>query len=120
MKSKKQKSYWFGIFAEYLVIIVFFFKGYRFIKRRYKTKLGEIDLIFTKGINLIAVEVKARKNKNIEIGEIVSNKQYCRILNTIKLFLNKNKKYSNFNVRLDVVLINGIFKMEHLKNVWTE
>ncbi|MDD2839604.1 MAG: YraN family protein [Rickettsiales bacterium] len=120
MKSKKQKSYYFGIFAEYLVIIILFFKGYKFIRRRYKTKLGEIDLIFTKGMNLIALEVKARKNKNIEIGEVVSYKQYQRILNATKLFLNKNKKYSNFNIRIDVALVNSIFKIEHIKNIWTE
>lgn len=120
MKYKKQKSYWFGIFAEYLVILIFFFKGYKFVKRRYKTKLGEIDLIFTRGMDLITVEVKARQDKNIKIGEAVSYKQYHRILNAVKLFLNKNKKYSNFNVRIDVVLVNGIFKIEHIKNVWIE
>lgn len=120
MISKKQKSYWFGIFAEYWVIILFLFKGYKFIARRYKTKLGEIDLIFIKKDNLVIVEVKARKNKNIEIGEVVSYKQCCRILNATKLFLNKNKKYSNLNIRIDIVLVNSILKIEHIKNVWNE
>lgn len=120
MISKKQKSYWFGIFAEYWVIILFLFKGYKFIARRYKTKLGEIDLIFTKKDDLIMVEVKARKNRSIEIGEVVSYKQYHRILNAAKLFLNKNKKYSNFNVRVDIILVNSVLKIKHIKNVWTE
>ena len=120
MITKKQKSYWFGIFAEYWVIIIFSFIGYKFIARRYKTKLGEIDLIFLKNNNLVIVEVKARKNKNIEIGEVVSYKQCQRILNATKLFLNKNKKYSNLNIRIDIILINSMFKIKHIKNVWIE
>ena len=120
MISKKQKSYWFGIFAEYWVIIVFFFKGYKFVARRYKTKLGEIDLIFTQKDNLVMVEVKARKNKSIEIGEVASYKQYRRIFNAAKLFLNKNKKYSNLNTRIDIVLVNSILNIKHIKNVWIE
>jgi putative endonuclease len=120
MVTKKQKSYWFGIVAEYLAIIVFSLKGYKFLKRRYKTSFGEVDLIFTRNTDLVAVEVKARKNHNINIEEVVSYKQYSRILNATKLFLSKNKKYSNFSVRIDVVLVYNIFKIRHLKNVWIE
>lgn len=119
-KTKKQKSYLFGIFAEYYVIFLFFFKGYTLLKHRYKTKMGEIDLIFKNKDNLIAVEVKARKDTNTNIGEVVSFKQYKRIMNSLKLFLNKNIEYSNFNIRIDVVLVKGLFSIEHLKNVWTE
>lgn len=119
-KTKKQKSYLFGIFAEYYVIFLFFFKGYTLLKHRYKTKMGEIDLIFKNKDNLVAVEVKARKDINTNIGEVVSFKQYKRIMNSLKLFLNKNIEYSNFNIRVDVVLVKGLFSIEHLKNVWTE
>ena len=119
-KAKKQKSYLFGIFAEYYVIFLFFFKGYILLKHRYKTKMGEIDLIFKNKDNLIAVEVKARKDTNTNIGEVVSFKQYKRIMNSLKLFLNKNIEYSNFNTRIDVVLVKGLFNIQHLKNVWME
>lgn len=118
--NKKQKSYFLGIFAEYYIIFLFFFKGYILLAHRYKTKMGEIDLIFKNKNNLIAVEVKARKNKDTDIGEVVSSKQYKRIMNALKLFLNKNIKYSNFNIRIDVVLVKGLFSIEHLKNVWME
>ena len=82
--------------------------------------MGEIDLIFKNKDNLVAVEVKARKDINTNIGEVVSFKQYKRIMNSLKLFLNKNIEYSNFNIRIDVVLVKGLFSIEHLKNVWTE
>ena len=120
MKNKKQKYYFFGLMAEYYVIILFFFMGYKLLKHRYKTKLGEIDLIFKKNNNIIAVEVKARKDKNIMIGEVVSKKQFIRILNSLKIFLNKNERYFNFNLRIDVVLVQNFFKIQHIKNAWVE
>ena len=70
MKNKKQKSYFFGILAEYYVIFLFLFMGYKLLEHRYKTKLGEIDLIFKKKNNIVAVEVKARHNRNIQISII--------------------------------------------------
>lgn len=115
--KEKQKSYWFGLLAEYYAIIVLSFKGYILLKHRFKTKMGEIDLIFKKGDNLIAVEVKARKNTSINIAEVVSPRQYYRIINSLKIFLNKNEIYSNFNIMVDVVLVNYNLKISHLKNI---
>ncbi len=120
MKNKKQKSYFFGLLAEYYVIFLLFFKGYKILEHRYKTKLGEIDLIFKKGNNIIAVEVKARKNKNLQIGEVVSRKQLTRILNSLKIFLNKNEIYSNFNSRVDVILVYNFLRVQHIKNAWVD
>lgn len=120
MKNKKQKSYFFGLLAEYYVIFLLFFKGYKILEHRYKTKLGEIDLIFKKGNNIIAVEVKARKNKNLQIGEVVSRKQFVRILNSLKIFLNKNEVYSNFNSRVDVILVYNFLRVQHIKNAWVD
>ena len=119
MKSK-YVSYLFGLLAEYYAIFILFFKGYVLIKHRYKTKLGEIDLIFKKGNSIIAVEVKGRSDRNIAIGEVVSPRQFYRILNSLKIFLNKNEKYSNFDIMVDVVLVHKNLWFEHIKNVWVE
>ena len=69
---------------------------------------------------LKVIDKAFRKDTNTNIGEVVSFKQYKRIMNSLKLFLNKNIEYSNFNIRIDVVLVKGLFSIEHLKNVWTE
>lgn len=120
VEAKKKKSYWFGVFAEYYVICLFAIFGYRFLTRRYKTKLGEIDLIFRKGNAIVAVEVKARSDYKTEVGEVVHERQFYRIVNSLKIFLNKNEKYSNFDVRVDVVLVYRNLKIRHIKNVWVE
>lgn len=117
--NKKIRSYYFGILAEYYVMFLLFLNGYKLISRRLKTRIGEIDLLMVKGCDLVAFEVKARKSNDCEIGEIVSSHQLKRIANSLKLFLNKNEKYSSFNVRIDIVLVHSMFKVEFLKNVWS-
>ena len=117
--NKKQKSYWFGIIAEYYVVVILFFKGYILLKRRYKTKLGEVDLIFKKKDYIVAVEVKGRSDYECQAGEVVGKRQFHRIVNSLKIFLNKNEDYCNLNIRIDTVLVYKNLKIEHIKNIWT-
>ena len=118
---KKKISYFFGLLAEYYVAFILLFKGYRLIKHRYKTKLGEIDLIMTRGKDLIAIEVKARRNDNCQIGEVVSIKQLYRINNALRVFLGRyGNRYTNFTIRTDIVLVHKNLFIKHLKNVWMD
>lgn len=58
--GKRQKAYRRGHSAERLAAVALMLKGYRIIGRRYRTKLGEIDLIARRGDIVLMVEVKAR------------------------------------------------------------
>ena len=115
--KQKVKSYFFGLFAEYWVIFLFFFKGYILLKHRYKTKFGEIDLIFKKSNKIIAIEVKARSNKNIKLNEVVSKNQIHRIKNTLNFFLIKNKNYHNYDYTIDLVLVYKNLFFKHIKDI---
>jgi putative endonuclease len=112
-------TYKFGIISEYIAVIYLFFKGYKILHRRYKTKLGEIDIIAVKKNALVAVEVKARKKKT-EIGDSVQNKQFRRINNAMRVFLYNNPKYANFNIRIDVILISPKHFPKRVENAWME
>jgi len=114
-----RSTYNFGILGEYIAMIYLLLKGYKILKKRFKTKLGEIDIIAEKGQYIIVVEVKTRKNKNIEINEVVKANQTKRIINTIKIFLNNNSRYCKYNIRFDIILI-SFFKIKHLQNAWHE
>ena len=85
-------SYHKGLFAEYIAIVILFFKGYKILARRYKTRYGEIDIITKKGNSIIAIEVKIR-HSGILTTEYVSQKQLERIKNAINFFVYKNKDY---------------------------
>ncbi|MFP3339830.1 YraN family protein, partial [Micrococcus sp. SIMBA_131] len=56
----RQKAYRLGHRGEWLAAIALRLKGYRILARRYRTKLGEIDLIARRGDLVAIVEVKAR------------------------------------------------------------
>ena len=109
-------TYYEGLLAEYFAIIILFFKGYKILARRYKTKYGEIDIITKKGKSIIAVEVKARKN-GLLTTEYVSKKQLERIKNALNFFVYKNEKYIDFNINIEIIVFNGNFRFRHFKNL---
>ena len=113
-------SYNYGLFAEYVLIFYLFLHGYRILKRRYKTHFGEIDILASKNNDLVAFEVKARKNKNTLSTDLVSKNQLNRIFNSLKLFISNNNKYLDYNIYCNIVLFNNIFSFEIVKGVFDE
>jgi putative endonuclease len=113
---KKTRNYYYGILAEYISCIILFFKGYNIITRRYKNHLGEIDIIASKGNDLVFFEVKARK-KIDESTMVLSHRQKIRIESSAKMFIMQKKRYRGFNLRFDLIIFDG-WKPRHLKNMW--
>lgn len=120
MTKDKIKSYNFGIIAEFIAIIFLKLKGYKILKRRYKTYLGEVDIIAVKNKFLVAIEVKARKSKNdINLEEILSNQQKSRIKRAMLFFVAGNfKKYYHHSLRFDLIIIKPYGFPRHLIGFW--
>ncbi len=123
MKNNKIKSYQFGLAAEFVAIMFLRLKGYKILARRYKTFVGEVDIIAKKGNCLIAVEVKARKNIVIQNGflidEVVGKNQRERIKRAIISFVKAHyKKYSHHNIRFDLIVISPYKMPFHLPRFW--
>jgi len=118
MKNKKIKSYKFGIYAEYLVIIFLIFKGYKIIKCRHKTHVGEIDIIAKKKDILVAVEVKARKKIEV-IEEVLSEHQKKRIKRAIGSFVSSSKgKFNRYGIRCDLIVVLPWKIPKHFLGFW--
>lgn len=99
-----------GIFAEWFLIFLLIIKGYKILAHRYKTKLGEIDVIASKNKNLKIFEVKSRSKGNFELGsDNVRVKQRSRIEMATKMFLSKHNKYLDYNISYSIFLFNNIF-----------
>jgi putative endonuclease len=116
MLINKKASYNFGLLAEDLAVIYLRFKLYKILARRYKSKLGEVDIIARRGKNLVFIEVKARKNAS-GIYEVLSTHQRARITRAASLFLAKNQRFNNSNIRFDVILI-APKMFRHIRNAW--
>ncbi|MDG1436875.1 MAG: YraN family protein [Rickettsiaceae bacterium] len=109
-------SFRLGILAEYIVMILYTLFFYRILHHRMKTYVGEIDLVALRGKQVVFIEVKVRKKG---IGEgIVSQSQQNRITKTAELFLSKNPKYQNYNIRFDLVVLAPYRLPLIIKNAW--
>ncbi len=106
----------FGLYAEYLTAILYFFKFHRILHHRYKTNVGEIDLIATKRKTIVFVEVKARKHGLHE--NIVSENQQKRIIRTAELFIAKHKEYQGYDLRIDLAVVRPFKLPQIIKNAW--
>lgn len=111
----KRNSYFYGIFAEILVVIFLTFKGYVVLKRRYKTHLGEIDIIAKRMNSIHFVEVKSRFNKE-NLDEVLTSHQVKRIKNASILYLSKKPNYTNCDISYDLIKVSGFFIHSHDKN----
>lgn len=58
--TRKLKALKRGHIAEYRAALCLMLKGYRIVAMRYRTRLGEIDIIARRGDLVACVEVKAR------------------------------------------------------------
>jgi putative endonuclease len=101
---RRRKALRRGSAAEYIAAIFLMLKGYRILAMRYKTKLGEIDIIARKGDLAVFVEVKARAD---EMGAVdaVSYASQKRIRAASDLWLARQRDYSRLSQRYDIVAI---------------
>ncbi len=116
-KGKRKKAYKHGLWAESFAALYLMLKGYRILVRRYKTPVGEIDLIAKRGKTLLMVEVKARAGLD-EALEAVDTKTQKRIEKAARIFLSKYPRYADFTVRFDIVALARPFRFRHLDNAW--
>ena len=79
-------------------------KGWRIIAKRYRTPLGEIDLIARRG-NLVAmVEVKARSSFRGAVDSVTPAAQK-RIMDSADLWLGRQKDAGKLSIRFDIVAV---------------
>lgn len=111
--AQRQRSQRHGILAEYMAAAYLTLKGYRFVTSRFKTKLGEIDLIMRRGKTLVFVEVKARADRD-RAAHAVHAKNQSRVVQASQYFLLAHPAYQDYQVRFDVVLVAWYSRPHHL------
>lgn len=118
MTQNKAAHYKKGLWAAQFCKMALFFCGYRVLAHRYKTPVGEIDLIAKKGKTLIFIEVKARGSLQ-QGADAIQDKAKRRIENTAKLFLAKNTNIAYEDLRIDVMIVTSFLKPPiWYKNAW--
>ncbi|MCB1532961.1 MAG: YraN family protein [Alphaproteobacteria bacterium] len=117
--TRRIKAYKRGVWAEYLAALYLVLKGYRIVAMRYKTPVGEIDILACKGKALVAVEVKARQAMEDAL-ESVRPRSRQRIEKALLQFISMNAPYADYALRFDVIALcmHWPFSLQHLDNAW--
>lgn len=101
---KRRKALRRGSLAEYRAALFLLLKGYRIVAFRYRTKLGEIDIIARKGNLVACVEVKARRSLADSVFA-VSDLAQRRIRAASDLWLAKQPDFADLSVRYDIISV---------------
>jgi putative endonuclease len=103
-KTERQRAQRRGRVSELVAAIYLVLKGYRILSVRYRTKLGEIDLIARKGDVVAFVEVKARADQQQAIDAVSFDSQR-RIRAASDRWLSKRADAARLSQRYDVVAV---------------
>ena len=103
MSEKRERAYRHGLFAETVAALLLRLKGHRIIARRYKTPVGEIDLVALKGKRLAFVEVKQRKSFE-DAGWWLPTRTRRRIVRAAQYWVAGHPDYAGRDLAFDVVL----------------
>lgn len=116
MQNKRQKAEKKGRFAERLAKLFLQLKGYRILEQRWKTKLGEVDLIAFKNNQFVFIEVKARKTHQLAL-EAVTHTNRRRIEAAAGAYLQYKKITPLPVLRYDIISVAGL-RLQHRQNAW--
>ena len=93
--------------------------GYKIIKRNYRKKYGEIDIIAKRGDVLSFVEVKTRESKDFGLAcEAVNKSKQEKIIKTAQTYILENDVDMDYSIDIIEVYHKAgkIEKIEHLEN----
>ncbi|OHV73133.1 YraN family protein [Ensifer sp. LCM 4579] len=102
--ARKLKALKRGLLAEYRAALCLMLKGYRIVAMRYRTRLGEIDIIARRGELVAIVEVKARATFDGAVFA-VSDSSQRRIRAASDTWLSSQPDFHRLSVRYDIVAV---------------
>jgi putative endonuclease len=101
---ERRVAFRFGLSAESRTAALLIAKGYRILFRRFKTPVGEIDIVARRRGVLVFVEVKARGRFD-DAAEAIGKRQQGRIIAAAEFWLAGHPEDAAGDLRFDVVLV---------------
>jgi putative endonuclease len=93
-----------GARGEFWASVALMLKGFRIVERRYRTRLGEIDLIARRGTLVLIVEVKVRATL-AEAMAAIARQSERRIEAAADLWLARQPDHHRLSLRFDMVAV---------------
>ena len=117
--NDRTRRYRLGHYAVSISVWHLRLRGYRVLARRYRTPVGEIDIIARRGKLIAFIEVKARRTKTLAI-ESITRKQRHRIRRTAGAFMSAHSILTNCDLRFDIILITPWALPAHITDAWRD
>jgi putative endonuclease len=117
--SRRRAAYRSGHRAEAVAALSLMLKGYRILARRYRTKVGEIDLVARRGQVLAIVEVKRRADFATGIDAVVPAAQR-RIRRAAEQYVRRYPALGELGLRFDIIVITPFRWPVHVVDAWRD
>lgn len=91
-------------------------KGYRILASRFRTPMGEIDLVARRSDTLVFVEVKARRSGSVADAWLAVNDR--RITRAADYFLARHPALAGSDMRYDVIFLAPMTWPRHVVNAF--
>ncbi|WP_394691069.1 YraN family protein [Hoeflea sp.] len=115
--TRKRRSERKGHRAEWFAAFALMLKGYRISALRYKTPLGEIDLVARKGDLIAFIEVKARRDLAAGVDS-VSYASQRRIRAAGDVYISRQPDAERLSWRFDIIVVSPWRWPVHLKDAF--
>ena len=115
--EERHKALKRGVWSERLAALSLILKGYRIMAMRYRTPMGEIDLIARKGDLIAFVEVKARASRESAI-HAVNGQSQRRIRAAADSWLAGQPDHGRLSWRFDIVTVRPLSWPEHFEGAF--
>lgn len=115
--DRRRRAHGKGHRGEWLAALALMLKGYRILARRFRTRLGEVDLIAKRGDVIAVVEVKARASLAEAMDAITPTAQR-RIEAAGDLWLSRQADHGRLSVRYDLVAVLPRRWPVHVENIF--
>jgi putative endonuclease len=112
-RAARQAAFRVGVSAESRAAAYLTGRGYAIAARRFKSRVGEVDIVARRGPELVFVEVKAR-NRLDDAALSVTPRQQRRIVAAAEAWLADHPDDGQRDIRFDVILVARNGATEHI------
>jgi putative endonuclease len=103
LRAARQVAFQTGVTAESRAAAYLVERGYAIVARRFKSPVGEVDIVARRGDELVFVEVKARRRLD-DAALSVTPRQQRRIVAAAEAWLAAHPDDGRCEIRFDVIL----------------
>ena len=112
-RAARQAAFRVGVSAESRAAAYLTGRGYAIAARRFKSRVGEVDIVARRGPELVFVEVKARTRLD-DAALSVTPRQQKRIVAAAEAWLADHPDDGLRDIRFDVILVARNGATEHI------